>query len=98
MLSCRVIKWSDARFLVGTSPLELAPMIMSAAGGTLMLTSDPVGASVSVNGKRTAMVTPAQIPLAFGTYPITVEKDGRQATEQVEIHDGLNYQKITLGQ
>jgi hypothetical protein len=63
-----------------------------------MLTSDPLGASVSVNGKRIDMVTPAQIPLAPGTYLIGIEKDGRQASAQVEVHNGLNYRKLLLVQ
>jgi hypothetical protein len=84
--------------LVGTGPLELAPVVLRAAGGTLMLTSEPKGAAVSVNGKRIDMVTPAQIPLALGTYTIAIEKDGRQASETVEIRNGINYRKITLGQ
>jgi hypothetical protein len=85
-------------FLMGNSPTELAPLVLRAAGGTLMLTSEPKGASVLINGKRIDMVTPAQIPLAPGTYQITVEKDGRQSTAQVEIRNGINYSKIPLGQ
>jgi hypothetical protein len=83
-------------FLMGNNPTELAPLILRAAGGTLMLNSDPKGASVLINGKRIDMVTPAQIPLAPGTYQVTVEKDGRQSTAQVEIHNGINYSKIPL--
>jgi serine/threonine-protein kinase len=82
--------------LVATSTLELAPVILKAAGGTLMLTSDPVGAAVSVNGKRVDAVTPTQIPLALGTYTVTIEKDGRQVTEKVEIRNGINYLKLQL--
>ena len=85
-------------FVVGSNALELAPVVLRAAGGTLMLTSDPIGAAVSVNGKRIDMVTPAQIPLPTGTYTIAVEKDGRLATEKVEIRNGINYRKILLGQ
>ena len=85
-------------FQMGNGPQEMAPMILRTAGGTLMLTSDPVGATVLVNGKRTDMVTPAQIPLALGTYVIAVEKDGRQASEKIEIRNGINFRKIPLGQ
>jgi serine/threonine-protein kinase len=85
-------------FLMGNGPQELAPLVLRAAAGTLMLTSDPLGASVSVNGKRIDMVTPAQIPLAPGTYLIGIEKDGRQASAQVEVHNGLNYRKLLLVQ
>jgi hypothetical protein len=64
-----------------------------------MLTSQPEGAAVLVNGKRYTDPTPAQINLAPGTYSITVEwKDGKQATRTVEIRNGINYQKFLVGQ
>jgi hypothetical protein len=85
-------------FLVGNGPQELPPVVLRAAGGTLMLTSEPIGAAVLVNGRRVDMVTPVQIPLAPGIYTIGVEKDGRQATAQVEIRNGINYRKLVLGQ
>jgi hypothetical protein len=84
-------------FLVGNGPLELSPMILRAAMGTLMLTSDPKGASVMVNGKRIEMLTPAEISLAPGTYQIAIEKDGHYASADIEIHIGINYGKLTLG-
>jgi hypothetical protein len=85
-------------FTVGNDPLELTPVVLKAAGGTLMLTSDPTGAAILVNGKRIDQVTPAQIPLGLGVYSITVEKGGRQATEKVEIKNGIATRKIILGQ
>lgn len=85
-------------FTVGAGPMELTPVALKRSGGTLMLTSDPIGAAISVNGKRTDLVTPAQIPLASGVYSIMVEKDGRQSTEQVEIKDRMTMRKIILGQ
>jgi serine/threonine-protein kinase len=85
-------------FTVGNDPLELTPVVLKAAGGTLMLTSDPTGAAISVNGKRIGQLTPAQIPLGLGVYSITVEKDGRQATEKVEIKNGIATRRIILGQ
>jgi len=89
----------EHRYLVvGSSPLELPPVVLRAVGGTLMLTSDPPGAAILVNGRRLVQVTPAQIPLSSGTYNITVEKDGRQISEKVEIRNGINYRKILLGQ
>jgi serine/threonine-protein kinase len=85
-------------FTVGAGPLELTPVVLKAVGGTLMLTSVPDHAAISVNGKRIDQVTPAQIPLALGVYSIMIEKDGRQATEKVEIKDGMTTRKIILGQ
>ena len=72
---------------------------MGSMQGTLMLSSDPVGAVVLINGKRQTQVTPAQIQLAPGSYSITVEwKDGKQATRTVQIKDGINFQKFMVGQ
>jgi hypothetical protein len=85
-------------FTVGTGPMELTPVALRRAGGTLMLTSDPAGAAISVDGKRIDQLTPAQIPLALGVYSIMIEKGGRQATEQVEIKSGMTTRKIILGQ
>ena len=85
-------------FTVGTGPMELTPVALRRAGGTLMLTSVPDGAVISVDGKRIDQVTPAQIPLALGVYSIMIEKGGRQATEQVEIKNGMTTRKIILGQ
>ena len=84
---------------VSSSPVELPAVVLRAQQGTLMLTSQPEGAAVLVNGKRYTQSTPAQINLAPGTYSITVEwKDGKQATRTVEIRNGINYQKFLAGQ
>jgi serine/threonine protein kinase len=83
---------------VGSSPLELPPVVLRVPGGTLMLTSVPPGAAVLVNGRRIEQVTPVQIPLAAGYYTITLDKDGLQVSEKVEIRNGINYRKILLGQ
>jgi serine/threonine-protein kinase len=84
---------------VGSSALELPPVVLRAPGGTLMLTSVPAGASITVNGRKRTEVTPAQITLEPGTYNITVEKDGKQNTQMVDVRNGkLNYLKIVLGQ
>ena len=84
---------------VGTGPLELAPMILRAPYGTLMLSSVPEGAAVTVNGKRIPQVTNTQLQLAPGAYRITVEKDGRQGTGTVDVHnDEIRTLRIILGQ
>jgi hypothetical protein len=85
-------------FTVGSGPLDLTPVALKRAGGTLMLSSEPAGAAISVDGKRIAQLTPAQIPLAAGVYSIMIEKGGRQAVEQVEIKGGMTTRKIILGQ
>jgi hypothetical protein len=83
---------------VGSSAVELPAVVMRSVQGTLMLTSDPAGAAVLVDGKRQPQVTPAQIQLTPGSYSVTVEwKDGKQATRTVQIKDGINFQKFLLG-
>jgi serine/threonine protein kinase len=81
---------------VGSSPVEMPPLILQAKGGTLMLTSVPTGASIRVNGKPVPKTTPAELPLAVGTYRITVEKDGRQSTQTVQIGSGITVLKVTI--
>jgi serine/threonine protein kinase len=84
---------------IGSSAVELPSVVLRAPGGTLMLTSVPAGASITVNGRKRPEVTPAQITLDPGTYNITVEKDGKQNTQMVDVRNGkLNYLKIVLGQ
>jgi hypothetical protein len=85
--------------LVGEGPLEMAPITLRAAGGILMLTTDPSGAVVNVNGRRMDQLTPANLTLAPGTYNVTVEKNGRQSSDRIEIRDGVTtYRKIPLSQ
>ena len=84
---------------VGSSAVEIPAVVMRSQQGTLMLTSSPTGAAVLVNGKRQPQVTPAEIPLAPGSYSITVEwKDGRKATRTVQIKDGINFEKFVTEQ
>jgi len=84
---------------VESSPVETLPVILRPLGGTLLLASVPEGAAISVDGRRLAQVTPAQIPLSPGTFTITVEKDGKQASATVEIRNGtISHQRIVLEQ
>lgn len=82
---------------VSGGAIEVPPVMLHALGGTLMLTTDPKGATVSVDGKRIPQTTPAQITLGPGSHHITVERDGKEITRTVEIRDsGINYLKIPL--
>jgi hypothetical protein len=49
-----------------------------------------------VNGKKLSQTTPAQINLAPGNYTVTVEKDGKQVTRPVDVHNGISYLKLQL--
>jgi serine/threonine protein kinase len=82
---------------IGSSPYELPPVVLRAPGSTLYLSSVPAGATISINGRRLSEVTPARIPLPPGTYNVTVEKNGKQNTQSVEVQNGkLNLLKIPL--
>ncbi len=83
---------------VGSYPMEMQAVVLRATGGTLMLTSEPQGAQVMVDGRATGQNTPAEVTLRPGTYRITVSKDGKQATQTVEVRTGISYLKILLGQ
>jgi serine/threonine-protein kinase len=81
----------------GPGPMEMPAIVMRAQGGTLMLTSVPPGASISIDGKRISQATPAQIALKPGSHNIEVEKDGKQTARSVEIRNGvISYLKITF--
>ena len=73
---------------VGRSGVEMPAIILHALTGTLMISSTPVGATITINGKRNEKVTPAVINLTAGNYKITVEKDGRQSSGEVDLHNG----------
>lgn len=82
---------------LGNSGTEIPPVMLRALGGTIMVTSEPPGASILVNGKKLPQVTPAQLNLAPGTYNLTIEKDGKQGTRAVEVRgDSMSYLKVTL--
>jgi len=83
---------------VGSSAMELPAIVLHAHGGTLMLTSVPSGAAVMVDGKRLPQTTPAQIPLGIGSHKVTVQKDGRESTQTVDMHAGIMTLRITLEQ
>jgi serine/threonine protein kinase len=82
---------------IGSSPYELPPVVLRPPGSTLYLRSAPSGASISINGRKLSEVTPARIPLPPGTYNVTVEKNGKQSTQSVEVQNGkLNLLTIPL--
>lgn len=86
-------------FTVGGGSLELPAVILRTQTGTLMLSTVPPGATVTVNGTRIDKVTPAVLQLTAGTYRITVDKDGRQSTSVVDIRTGdIKTLRVTLGQ
>ena len=81
---------------VGNGPFEMNAVVLRARSGSLMIASDPPGANVLVNGKPIGRRTPTSIDLAPGTYRITVERDGRQHSEDVQVGSEMKVLKITL--
>jgi hypothetical protein len=76
---------------------ELAPIVMNAEVGTLMLSSIPAGANITVDGKAVPEKTPARLKLMPGQHQITVDSAGMRRTEQVEIRNGVtNHLRILL--
>jgi serine/threonine-protein kinase len=83
--------------LVGNGPQEMPPVTLRGSGGTLMLSSSPDHAIVSVNGRRLDQLTPVTLTLAPGSYQITVEKEGHRTTDTVVVREGLTtYRKVTI--
>jgi len=84
---------------VGAGAYDLPPIILNASFGTLLLSSDPPGAAVTLNGKRLSQVTPTSLQLSPGTYNVAVEKGGRRGVGTVIFHgDETQTLRLILGQ
>jgi serine/threonine-protein kinase len=81
---------------VGETAEDVPPVTLRKPSGTLMLTTNPPGANIRVNGEMVPQVTPAQITLPPGSYSITVEKGGKTQTQRVDIEQSPVYLRIPL--
>ena len=74
----------------------LVPVALAPAYGELLIASNPVGASVSLNGERLAQVTPLELdPLVAGHHEVMVEQFGRAAVNKtVEVLPGQRHELI----
>jgi serine/threonine protein kinase len=80
---------------VGAGPIEVPAVVLRALQGTLMLSSEPPGASILIDGKPYAQPTNARITLPPGSHDIAVQwRDGKSASKTIEIRNGINYQKF----
>lgn len=72
-------------------PVELAP-----AYGELLIASNPVGASVTIDGERLGEVTPVELdPLEAGRHGVVLEQFGRETVnETVEVLPGQRHELI----
>jgi serine/threonine protein kinase len=79
------------------SPVDFPRVTLRTLAGTLYISSDPPGASITLNGQSTSKVTPSQLNLPPGTYNVRLEKNGVQKSISVEIKNGeTTFQKIPL--
>jgi serine/threonine protein kinase len=79
------------------SPVDVPRVTLRTLAGTLMISSDPPGASITLNGQSTSKVTPSQFNLPPGTYNVRLEKNGLQKSISVDIKNGeTTFQKIPL--
>jgi serine/threonine protein kinase len=66
-------------------------------GGTLMVSTNPAGANIFIDGKLQTTMTPSQFTLSQGSYQVMVERDGVRKTQAVDIVNGnTNYVRILL--
>jgi hypothetical protein len=73
---------------VTDGPQHLAPIALRPPMVTLLLSSEPQGATISVDGKVQDKTTPVQLNLPRGTYTVVMTKDGKSKTRIVQLLDG----------
>ena len=83
---------------VGDGASEIPMITLSQPTGTLMLSTNPAGANIWINGKMLEQTTPAQLSLSPGSYTVTVAKDGRTQTQNIQLHESPLYLRIPLRQ
>jgi len=82
---------------VTDSQLDLPQIALQPVTGTLMVSSNPRGAHVLINGQRIADVTPTVVTLRPGLYTVTVESNGQEKTEKIQLGENLVHLSINLG-
>ena len=84
-------------FTIIDSPYDIPRVTLRSLAGTLYISSDPPGASITLNGQATSKVTPFQFNLPPGTYNVRLEKNGVQKSISVDVKNGeTRFQKIPL--
>ncbi len=73
---------------VSHADTEMPLVSMRAANGVLMLTSDPSGLAVIVDGRSTGYQTPVRMTLPAGPHNVTVDRSGTQASGAIQIRNG----------
>jgi hypothetical protein len=83
---------------VGDGASEVPTITLRQPTGTLMLMTSPAGANIWINGQMLEQTTPAQLSLSPGSYKVTVAKDGRTQTQEIQLHENPLYLRIPLSQ
>ena len=82
---------------VGNDAQEVPLISLRKATGTLMIATDPPGATITIDGKLYPKLTPATITLSPKTYMVMVERNGKRQANRVDIRNGeTNFVKIPL--
>ena len=68
--------------------VEVPLISLRSANGVLMLTSEPSGAEVFLDGRDTGYQTPARISLPAGHHSVAIQKRGVRASDSVDILNG----------
>jgi serine/threonine-protein kinase len=77
----------ELRIVEMSGPKELF-VNMTRASGTVQVHSEPAGAQILVNNHLRTETTPAALVLPVGRYVLTVAKDGRHASQTIDVQDG----------
>jgi tRNA A-37 threonylcarbamoyl transferase component Bud32 len=82
---------------VGDMAVDVPPISLRQPTQTLMVSSDPPGATVRVNGQLMPKLTPAVFSFRPGLYTVVVERNGNSTTRQVTLGDDLVHLRFTFG-
>ncbi len=85
---------------LGANAQEVVDIRLEDARITALISSEPTGGDIYIDGRKIPQKTNAKVPLARGTYRIKVSKEGYGEAEQVLVvdKDQIPYAKFLLGQ
>jgi len=84
---------------LGANAQEVVDIRLEDARITALISSEPTGGDIYIDGRKIPQKTNAKVPLARGTYRIKVSKEGVGEAEQVLVvdKDQIPYAKFLLG-
>ena len=89
---------ASRRIQLGANPEEIVQIRLEDDRVTALITSEPPGAEIYIDGRKQPETTNAKIPLARGSYQIKVAKAGYVEAEQVLVveEDQIPFAKFVL--